>query len=97
VKQLRLPHVLASEGAGPRQYFCKNRVMELPQIRPMVLARAKEAFDHPEWLFEPKLDGFKNTDQGAHEEATLGNQAYAAGQARLQLPGCLIAIRMALP
>jgi bifunctional non-homologous end joining protein LigD len=33
--------------------------MELPEIRPMVLARAKEAFDHPEWLFEPKLDGFR--------------------------------------
>ena len=25
----------------------------------MVLARAKEAFDHPEWIFEPKLDGFR--------------------------------------
>jgi bifunctional non-homologous end joining protein LigD len=33
--------------------------MDLPQIRPMVLARAKEAFDHPEWLFEPKLDGLR--------------------------------------
>lgn len=33
--------------------------MDLPQIRPMVLARAREAFDHPEWIFEPKLDGFR--------------------------------------
>jgi bifunctional non-homologous end joining protein LigD len=33
--------------------------MEFPQIRPMVLARTKEAFDHPEWIFEPKLDGFR--------------------------------------
>jgi ATP-dependent DNA ligase len=33
--------------------------MDLPQIRPMVLARAKAAFDHPEWIFEPKLDGFR--------------------------------------
>jgi hypothetical protein len=34
-------------------------VMALPQIRPMVSARVKEAFDHPEWLFEPNLDGFR--------------------------------------
>lgn len=33
--------------------------MDLPQIRPMVLARAREAFDHPDWIFEPKLDGFR--------------------------------------
>jgi bifunctional non-homologous end joining protein LigD len=31
----------------------------LPIIRPMPLVRIPEPFDHPEWLFELKLDGFR--------------------------------------
>ncbi len=31
----------------------------LPQVDPVVLASRPEAFDHPEWLFEPKYDGFR--------------------------------------
>ncbi len=31
----------------------------LSQIRPMPLARRREAFDHPDWIFELKYDGFR--------------------------------------
>src|SRR5690242_13219117 len=31
----------------------------LPVVRPMPLAVYREPFDHPEWLFEPKWDGFR--------------------------------------
>ena len=31
----------------------------LPQIDPIALATRADAFDHPEWLFEPKYDGFR--------------------------------------
>jgi bifunctional non-homologous end joining protein LigD len=31
----------------------------LPQIDPMALARLDAAFDHLDWIFEPKLDGFR--------------------------------------
>jgi len=31
----------------------------LPQIEPIVLSSRADAFDHPDWLFEPKYDGFR--------------------------------------
>jgi bifunctional non-homologous end joining protein LigD len=31
----------------------------LPQVDPIVLAPRADAFDDPEWLFEPKYDGFR--------------------------------------
>ena len=31
----------------------------LPQIEPIVLASRPDPFDDPEWLFEPKYDGFR--------------------------------------
>ena len=31
----------------------------LPIIRPMPVATIREAFDDPDWLFEPKWDGFR--------------------------------------
>jgi len=34
-------------------------VPHLPQINPIRLARLPEAFDHPDWLFELKWDGFR--------------------------------------
>ena len=33
--------------------------MSLPRITPMPLARLNAPFDHPDWIFEPKLDGFR--------------------------------------
>jgi bifunctional non-homologous end joining protein LigD len=34
-------------------------VRGLPQIDPIALATRADAFDDPEWLFEPKYDGFR--------------------------------------
>jgi bifunctional non-homologous end joining protein LigD len=34
-------------------------VSGLPQIEPIVLTARGEAFDDPEWMFEPKYDGFR--------------------------------------
>ena len=31
----------------------------MPKISPMRLLRIPEAFDHPEWIWEPKIDGFR--------------------------------------
>lgn len=31
----------------------------LPELTPMRLMRQREAFDHPDWLFEVKFDGFR--------------------------------------
>ena len=31
----------------------------MPVITPLPLERAAEPFDHPEWLFEAKYDGFR--------------------------------------
>jgi len=31
----------------------------LPQFQPLPLERRREPFDHPDWIFEPKHDGFR--------------------------------------
>ena len=33
--------------------------MSLPRVTPMPLARFDAPFEHPDWIFEPKLDGFR--------------------------------------
>jgi bifunctional non-homologous end joining protein LigD len=32
----------------------------LPRLEPLTLARKREPFDHPDWLFEIKFDGFRS-------------------------------------
>jgi hypothetical protein len=32
----------------------------LPSVAPMPLARFDTPFEHPDWIFEPKLDGFRS-------------------------------------
>jgi ATP-dependent DNA ligase len=33
--------------------------MALPDIKPMELSARVEPFDHTDWIFEPKHDGFR--------------------------------------
>jgi len=33
--------------------------MKLPRISPLTLIRQWDSFDHPDWLFELKHDGFR--------------------------------------
>jgi ATP-dependent DNA ligase len=33
--------------------------LQLPQFTPMPLGRIPEPFDHPDWVFEIKYDGFR--------------------------------------
>ena len=33
--------------------------MSLPRVTPTPLARFDEPFEHPDWIFEPKMDGFR--------------------------------------
>ena len=33
--------------------------MNLPHVTPMPLARLATPFDHPDFIFEPKMDGFR--------------------------------------
>ncbi len=36
-----------------------RRSSDLPQIDPIILSARPDSFDHPDWLFEPKYDGFR--------------------------------------
>jgi bifunctional non-homologous end joining protein LigD len=36
-----------------------RRMKKLPQIKPLTLTRLRKPFDHPEWIFELKHDGFR--------------------------------------
>src|SRR5687768_18490553 len=36
-----------------------DRSSDLPQIDPIILSARPDSFDHPDWLFEPKYDGFR--------------------------------------
>jgi ATP-dependent DNA ligase len=47
------PH---GKSAGSRRYPAE---MTLPAIQPIAATWRKEPFDHPEWLFEVKYDGFR--------------------------------------
>ena len=37
------------------------RVASLPQVAPIIPILRSDPFDDPEWLFEPKFDGFRGT------------------------------------
>ena len=45
--------------------------MSLPSVRPMPLARFDAPFDHPDWIFEPKLDGFRAVAYVGHGACRL--------------------------
>src|SRR5271156_4320566 len=45
--------------------------MPFPRIRPMVLSRRAAPFDHPDWLFELKHDGFRAVAYVADGECRL--------------------------
>ncbi len=50
------------ELAGNLHQFCaalKIETWKLPQIEPMMLSRVAAPFDHPDFLFELKQDGFR--------------------------------------
>ena len=46
-------------------------MMKLPRIRPMRLRLVKEPFDHPDYLFELKHDGFRTLVYLEHGECRL--------------------------
>jgi bifunctional non-homologous end joining protein LigD len=54
-------------------------VSGLPQIDPIALATRADAFDDPEWLFEPKYDGFR----GLVYASTLGCEIRSRRDLRL--------------
>lgn len=46
--------------ARPSVWACeKIKPVRLPRFQPMPLAVLREPFDHPDWLFEIKYDGFR--------------------------------------
>jgi bifunctional non-homologous end joining protein LigD len=51
----------------------------LPRLSPMQLGRKSDAFDHPEWIFELKLDGFRSLayiEDGSCRLISRRNNAY---------------------
>jgi bifunctional non-homologous end joining protein LigD len=53
------------------------RTRTLPDVQPILLTPRAEPFDHPDWLFEPKYDGFRGlfyvTRKGCHIRSKRGN------------------------
>src|SRR5438105_2346046 len=47
------------QGLSSIQLTHQKPMMNFPIIEPMVLSRLGEPFDHPDWLFELKHDGFR--------------------------------------
>ena len=45
-------------GLGPEIYTLPV-VNQLPQVKPMPLVERSEPFNHPEWIYEIKYDGFR--------------------------------------
>jgi ATP-dependent DNA ligase len=35
-------------------------VRTLPGVQPIIVTPLGEPFDHPDWLFEPKFDGYRS-------------------------------------
>ena len=55
--------------------------MGLPQFQPMTLARTREAFDHADFVFELKYDGFRAlayVDAGSCRLVSRKNHTYKA-------------------
>jgi bifunctional non-homologous end joining protein LigD len=44
---------------------------KLPRITPLTLTRKREPFDHPEWIFELKHDGFRSLAYVSHKNCQL--------------------------
>ena len=36
-----------------------QRTRALPEVEPILLTPRRDPFDHPDWIFEPKYDGFR--------------------------------------
>ena len=45
--------------------------MPLPQFQPLPVARRREPFDHTDWIFEPKHDGFRCVEYVEHGRCRL--------------------------
>ena len=44
---------------------------QLPKISPLILRRLRQPFDHPEWIFELKHDGFRGMANVSHGRCEL--------------------------
>jgi ATP-dependent DNA ligase len=44
----------------PRTSYFRSLVCGPAAFQPIQLDRCRDAFDHPDWLFEPKYDGFRS-------------------------------------
>lgn len=69
------------------------RSVLLPPFQPMLLGRKAEPFDHPEFIFEPKYDGFRSLAIIRDGDCTLmsrnGNTFKSFESLRLALPADL--------
>ncbi len=45
-------------GLGPEIYTLPV-INQLPKVKPMPLVERSEPFNHPEWIYEIKYDGFR--------------------------------------
>jgi ATP-dependent DNA ligase len=51
--------VTKNRGMIPQGLHRGKMLGVLPKLEPMRLSRRPEPFDHPDWIFELKLDGFR--------------------------------------
>ena len=66
----------------------------LPRMNPMPLARLHGPFNHPEWIFEPKLDGFRGL---AYVERGTARLVSRKGNALKSFPQLSRALATAVP
>jgi len=54
-----------------------QRTRTLPEVEPILLTPRRDPFDHPDWIFEPKYDGFRAvlyvTRRGCYMRSKRGN------------------------
>jgi bifunctional non-homologous end joining protein LigD len=47
------------EDERANRYAIIQNVSKMPTLQPMRLTRRSEPFDHPDWVYEIKFDGFR--------------------------------------
>ena len=76
VGRARRPRLHRSRMPSPRPRSAK-RQLELPLVEPIIPVERPTAWNHPDWLFEPKHDGFRGlayiTPQGCTISSKRGH------------------------
>jgi len=71
VRDSRLPDKAVIIQLNPKHVFGSRQVPFPSAVAPMLASLAERPFSHPEWIFEPKLDGYRTIAHIRDGNATL--------------------------